>query len=135
MEQLTWGRPVALVAAAGALAGAALVWTAEVTGLHVGLAYLFGGDALRTEDWWLSCGAALVLGAALTVGAAVLVSRAWAVTGALLALAVTVGFVVRLALDPAIDKIGTEDLGPGLWLSFGAGALALVAAFGVGRPD
>ena len=135
MAQLTWGRPVAVVATAAAAAGAALVWTREVTGLHVSLSYLVGGDQLETESWWLSCGAALLLAAALSVVAAVLVSRAWAVTAALLALAVSVGFTVRLALDPVVDELSASDLGPGLKLSFLAGVLALVAAFGVGADD
>jgi len=135
MAQLTWGRPVAVVATAAAAAGAALDWTADVPGLRVSLAYLFGGDQLRTDSWWLSCGAALLLAAALALVAAVLVSRAWAVTGALLALAVSVGFTVRLALDPVIDQLSASDLGPGLKLSFAAGLLAMVAAFGVGADD
>lgn len=135
MEQLTWGRPVAVVATAAAAAGAALVWTADVPGLRVSLAYLVGGDELRTDSWWLSCGAALLLAAVLSLVAAVFVSRSWAVTGALLALAITVGFAVRLALDPVIDKISASDLGPGLKLSFLAGVLAMVAAFGVGADD
>jgi len=135
MAQLTWGRPVAVVATSAAAAGAALVWTADVPGLRVSLAYLVGGDQLRTDSWWLSCGAALLLAAVLSLVAAAFVSRAWAVTGALLALAVTVGFAVRLALDPVIDQLSASDLGPGLKLSFLAGVLALVAAFGVGADD
>ncbi len=135
MQELTWGRPVAVVATASAAAGAALVWTADVTGLHVSLAYVFGGETLRTDNWWLSAGAALLLAAALVLVSAVLVARAWAVTAALVALGVSVGFTVRLAFDPVVDKIGTEDIGPGLWLSFLAGVLCLAAAFGVGAPD
>jgi hypothetical protein len=65
----------------------------------------------------------------------VLVARAWAVTGALVGLGVSVGFTVRLAFDPVVDKISAEDIGPGLWLSFLAGVLCLAAAFGVGAPD
>ncbi len=132
---LTWGRPVAVVATAAAGASAALVWTADLTGLQVSLAYLFGGDTVRTDDWWLSCGAALLLAAALALVAAVFISRAWAVTGALLAMAVSMGFGVRLALDPRIEGISANDVGPGLWLGVLAGVLALVAAFGVGTDD
>jgi hypothetical protein len=135
MAQVTWGRPVAVVATAAAAAGAALVWTAHVPGLRVSLAYLVGGDQLTTDSWWLSCGAALLLSACLSLVAAAFVSRAWAVTGALLALTVTVGFAVRLALDPVVDQLSASDLGSGLKLSFLAGVLAMVAAFGVGEDD
>ena len=135
MAQLTWGRPVAVVATAAAAAGAALVWTREVTGLHVSLVLPGGGRPARDRELVAVLRRRSAARRVLVVVAAVLVSRAWAVTGALLALAVSVGFTVRLALDPVIDELSASDLGPGLKLSFLAGVLAMVAAFGVGADD
>ena len=47
----------------------------------------------------------------------------------------SVGFTVRLALDPVIDQLSASDLGPGLKPSFAAGVLALIASFGVAADD
>ena len=125
-------RVLALASTAGLTAGAAAPWMAGTPHpIHFPYGDLFDGVSGHTARATHSMGAAILFGAALVLLGAVTGLRIPIVIGALTGLAMTVQWIVWIAIWRNHHHLNTnpDDYRSGYWLTLGGVVLGLVAAF------